>query len=344
MGNSASTSLITYADGTQINPQDFPSTKGKTCEISPGKVIGYETYGAENGKTTLFFFHGTPGSRFFFPPQFAQLCAANDIHVFVLERPGFGLSSPAPTRTILNWAEDVKAFANALNISKFSILGYSAGGPYALACAAKIPPSLLDRVLVVSSLSPPEAPNVVVGMNLLNRVGWFLSGNWKSILGHVIASEAKEVKGNPQHKLKKMFHNAATVDIEKFDSNPTIQRLFTESALEMYSRDAQKSEADEYWLFAHDWGFKLQDIPESVPVYLWSGTQDQSTTHNMAKYIAASVPGCRSKLVENQGHLLFFDLYEEFISTLTTDNNHSQKGSSSAEAAATTDDTNASPV
>ena len=44
--------------------------------------------------------------------------------------------------------KDVVALANALGLERFAILGGSGGGPYAAACAAKIPERLRAAVIV----------------------------------------------------------------------------------------------------------------------------------------------------------------------------------------------------
>ena len=52
--------------------------------------------------------------------------------MFTLERPGIGLSDPQPGRTLLDWPPDVAAFADAMRLDRFAVLGTSAGAPYAL--------------------------------------------------------------------------------------------------------------------------------------------------------------------------------------------------------------------
>ena len=59
--------------------------------------------------------------------------------IIVLERPGCGLSTSKPDRTLLGWADDVVEFSEIVGFSQFSVVGFSAGGPFALACAFKVP-------------------------------------------------------------------------------------------------------------------------------------------------------------------------------------------------------------
>src|SRR6185312_1371195 len=50
-----------------------------------------------------------------------------------LERPGFGISDPAPGRTLSGWARDVAEACGLLGVEAIRIAGVSGGGPYALA-------------------------------------------------------------------------------------------------------------------------------------------------------------------------------------------------------------------
>ena len=49
------------------------------------------------------------------------------------DRPGIGLSDPKPGRTVLDWAADVSELAEHLGLQRFSVMGWSMGGPYAAA-------------------------------------------------------------------------------------------------------------------------------------------------------------------------------------------------------------------
>jgi pimeloyl-ACP methyl ester carboxylesterase len=44
---------------------------------------------------------------------------------------------------MVDWADDVAELAEALEIDRFAVAGTSSGGPYALACAVKLPARVL---------------------------------------------------------------------------------------------------------------------------------------------------------------------------------------------------------
>lgn len=62
-----------------------------------------------------------------------------------MDRPGYGLSTPVPGRTITDVVADLQVVTDRLEIGGFAVVGVSTGGAYALATAALLP----DRVMGV---------------------------------------------------------------------------------------------------------------------------------------------------------------------------------------------------
>jgi pimeloyl-ACP methyl ester carboxylesterase len=80
------------------------------------------------------------------------------------DRPGYGLSDFYKKRKLLVWPGDVEELANALSIKDFSVLGVSGGGPYAAACAFKLPDRVINTAMV-SSMGPADAPGSRKGVS-----------------------------------------------------------------------------------------------------------------------------------------------------------------------------------
>jgi pimeloyl-ACP methyl ester carboxylesterase len=58
------------------------------------------------------------------------------VRLVTVDRPGIGGSDVLPRRTFSDWPRDVVELADALGVDEFGVVGWSAGGPYAAACAA----------------------------------------------------------------------------------------------------------------------------------------------------------------------------------------------------------------
>jgi pimeloyl-ACP methyl ester carboxylesterase len=72
------------------------------------------------------------------------------------DRPGYGRSTPNPGRDVASAAADLSSIADALDITRFAVMGHSGGGPHALACGALLPERVL-AVVCVSGRAPFQA-------------------------------------------------------------------------------------------------------------------------------------------------------------------------------------------
>jgi len=76
-------------------------------------------------------------------PRLDDLATKLDLRMVTWSRPGYGGSSPRPLPTqgpgIVDDIPDIEAILEALGIDEFVVVGWSGGGPRALACAAMLP-------------------------------------------------------------------------------------------------------------------------------------------------------------------------------------------------------------
>ena len=116
--------------------------------------LSWNEYGATDGEP-VFYFHGTPGSSL--EPQMADTIVRDlEIRLIAPNRPGFGGSDAQEGFRLLDWADAVTQLADKLQLDDFSIIGFSGGGPYALACAHELG-KRIKYVTLVSSPAPFES-------------------------------------------------------------------------------------------------------------------------------------------------------------------------------------------
>ena len=122
----------------------------KGVRLRDGRWLGYRESGDANGVPVLFF-HGFGTTRVVCPTGVAvrQL----GVRLIALDRPGIGLSTPRPGRRLLDWPDDVREAADQLGLEQFSIVGWSGGGPYALACARRLG-DRIRSIAIVSGAAP----------------------------------------------------------------------------------------------------------------------------------------------------------------------------------------------
>lgn len=300
-----------------LSSSNFPNYLGRTVDLPPAnpdlppRTIGYALYGdtSDSAAHTLIFFHGTPGTRFFFTTPHSAAALAHSVRVVVPERPGYGLSSPAKGRTLRDSATDVAALLDALEVKQpVAVVGYSAGGPFALAFAHDFP-ERCSAVAVVSSLSP-NARGVTEGMTSLSRLGYLLATHAPSLLYFLVRALAPAAQRGAFDATRDDF---TTDENAFFASRDDVRRVFAKCTLELYSRTCgAAAEAEDYALMANDWGFKLEDIMGEFGIWVYAGAQDNKCTEGMFRTLVSRLPQRRLRKVfsEEENHLYFYKLFD----------------------------------
>jgi pimeloyl-ACP methyl ester carboxylesterase len=128
----------------------------RVLRADDGRSIGIAEFGAVDG-TAVLWCHGGPGSRL--SPAWLDAAAAEaGLRLIGVDRPGYGLSTPMPGRTILSVVADMLDVADQLSIDRFATVGVSTGGAYALALAALAPARVLGVVACCSMTDMSWAP------------------------------------------------------------------------------------------------------------------------------------------------------------------------------------------
>lgn len=119
-----------------------------------GSVIAVEVVG-EQDATPVLFCHGLADSRLS-AHWFTQAARELGLRVMAPDRPGVGGTDPRRLSRLADWVEDAALVLDALRVDSAALLGISAGGPFAAACAAGIP-GRVRSLMLVSPLGPPES-------------------------------------------------------------------------------------------------------------------------------------------------------------------------------------------
>ena len=281
-----------------------------TCRA--GHRIGYALNGDPGGKP-VFFFHGTPGSRFFRPPD--EITTKLGVKLITVDRPGYGLSYFQPGRRILDFPEDIRQLADHLGILEFAVAGHSGGGPYVAACAYALP----ERVAVaafISSAGPVEAPDATLGMSAINKAG-FTYGRylpwplWRLLIWLIYHRK----RDDPAAQMdRETGHRPAADELQI--SRPEVREACLKSEVEAF-RPGLRGFAWDARLLTSPWGFSLDKI--KVPVYLWHGSADNLTSLSMARFMAGQISNARLTICENEAHLLLFPHWEEILTQLISE-------------------------
>ena len=282
----------------------------ESVKLSDGRSLSFARFGDPSGKP-VFYFHGFPGSRLE-PQSNHDAFLKAGIQLLALDRPGIGHSTRKNKRKLLDWPDDVVEIAKILKLEKFSILGVSGGGPYALACARAIP-GYLNKVTVACGLGPIDAPNATSGMMLSNRVLFRYGKFFPPVLHLSTFLMVRQLSSKPAKGLKKFVEGLPEPDrlvLSKTDA----QDFVAASAVEGV-RQGSGPLLEEIGIYSRSWGSKLEDL--NVPVSLFQGEVDIDVPASMARHQASLIPDCEINLYPNDGHFsLLVNHIDEIIASL----------------------------
>ena len=282
----------------------------ESVKLSDGRSLSFARFGDPSGKP-VFYFHGFPGSRLE-PQSNHDAFLKAGIQLLALDRPGIGHSTRKNKRKLLDWPDDVVEIAKILKLEKFSILGVSGGGPYALACARAIP-GYLNKVTVACGLGPIDAPNATSGMMLSNRVLFRYGKFFPPVLHLSTFLMVRQLSSKPAKGLKKFVEGLPEPDrlvLSKTDA----QDFVAASAVEGV-RQGSGPLLEEIGIYSRSWGFKLEDL--NVPVSLFQGEVDIDVPASIALHQASLIPDCEINLYPDDGHFsLLVNHIDEIIASL----------------------------
>ena len=297
----------------------FERTK-QTFQMPDGRMLGYAEYGDPRGKP-LFYFHGWPSSRIEFGGLNGEKIAQRlNLRVIAVDRPGFGLSSYQPGHRFVDWPQDVSHLADHLGLGRFVVMSYSAGSPYALACAS----ALADRLAAVGVISgvaqPFSAPGATKGMPTIMlwttarihpRLTWLLFNLMKNTLANAARDQL------PANAKQAMM---AEADFAFIQAHPGVNAVNLDSGVEAM-RQGGLGPAEAAALYWKPWGFRLEDI--RAKVYTWHGEEDLNAPFAAhGNVLAQKLRNVESKFFPGEGHIsLIHKQLESILNTLSLEIN-----------------------
>jgi len=271
-------------------------TEPEVISLPDGRRMAVHHFGDPQG-TPLFFFHGWPsdGSMGLLLDAAAR---KNRIRVIAPDRPGIGHSAPQAHRSLTDWPADVRAMAEHYGIRRFAVLGVSGGGPYAIVTAQAMP-GKVTAAAVVSGVPPLDEPGDV---NML-------APHYRSLLqghqSHPATMRAAFRVGRPliSHLIPDAFIHLALLRLPAPDRAVLANsRTFSIIIGGMRRSWASCSDGvhDDAVIYTRPWGFPLSQVRTRVDI--WHGAKDSNFPPELARKLAAHIPGARLHIVPGEGH------------------------------------------
>lgn len=265
------------------------SPPGNTLTLKDGRMLGYAEYGHPSG-IPIIGFHGMPASRIMLK-VFENAALASGARLIAPERPGYGLSQPFPAGTLISYPDEVEQLADALGLDRFTVMGVSGGGPYALACAFKLPGRLIVAGMV-SGIGPLSLPGSTRDMIRNNRI-MFTLGRYSPALAAFLISRL--IKSSLPSMEKHIRQGTSPAP----DLSPEIFAIMAADQREAIRTGGQGVALDMKSLW-QPWGFQFEDI--HTRVHIWHGEKDNLAPVQLARNIAQRIPHCEPVYFPGESH------------------------------------------
>jgi pimeloyl-ACP methyl ester carboxylesterase len=265
-----------------------------TLQLRDGRTVEYAVYGDPDG-TPVLNCHGGLLCRIDVEPNDAEL---RDLGAMVVspDRPGIGGSSRHPAASTADWADDARELVDALGIDRFAVMGWSEGGQYAAAVAARLG-DRVTRAAVIAGCPPLDDAATLADLNKLDRRLAHYSVKRPWIARMVFATLTFTAEHMPKQYVKVSAKDMPDADAAVVRAHAD---WFARAAAEG-GRDT-RGLVDSYRAFVGPWGFRADEI--TVPVHLYQGSADELVPPKWADQLASSIPGATLTTYDGEGHMI----------------------------------------
>jgi pimeloyl-ACP methyl ester carboxylesterase len=265
------------------------------------RTLEVGTLGDPSGQTVLFH-HGTPGSANLVK-MLAPLADDGRLFVVTTSRAGYGKSTRLEGRDVASVVRDARTALDSLGRGDYVVVGWSGGGPHALACAAL------------------DAPRCLAAWSLAGVVPANLDFDWTEGMGPENVEEfALAHAGGPEYEAYMATVGEAMAAATTDSFTELLGGLLSEPDKAVFESEARRAEFvaslhqgfefgwrgyfDDNQAVMKEWGFDPTTI--TVPVAVWFGGHDLMVPRTHGEWLSAKVPTARTRFFAEDGHVSLF--------------------------------------
>jgi pimeloyl-ACP methyl ester carboxylesterase len=272
-----------------------PTLEARTAD---GRKLEVFVDGPE-GAVPLLFHNGTPSTGLLYKP-FVEAAAQRGLMMVSFSRAGYGTSTRNPGRSVADVVPDVAAALDHLGAPRFYTLGWSGGGPHALACAVLLPERVIGAA-TVGGIAPRDAEGLdwMAGMGQENVAGFSAAQAGDEAIRQLLEQIGPSFATVTGDAMAARLGNLVS-DVDRSaitgEAAAWLAEVFRDSV-----RNGFWGWQDDELAFVKPWGFDLADT--EVPLAIWQGAQDRFTPFAHGEWLASHIPGAHPHLLADQGHL-----------------------------------------
>ena len=250
-----------------------------------------------DSKYAILFHHGTPGDSTIWQDWHEEL-TSQALRTISVGRPGYSLSDRNRGRRVVDACADHQEILDKFGIEHFVSIGWSGGGPHALAT------SLDPRCRGIISLAGvgqygQSDLNFLEGMGPENHDEFGAALKGEDALREWMNVNALAMKNVTGNELRDSL-GGLIGDADK-------EVLAGEFADDMAARMRRglghgfDGWIDDDLAFVQDWGFDLGHI--TVPVQIWQGDDDFMVPQSHSRWLGSKIPTAQVKFMSGEGHI-----------------------------------------
>jgi pimeloyl-ACP methyl ester carboxylesterase len=282
--------------------------------LPDGRILEYAVGGPADG-FPLVAHHGTPSGAVL-DPALVEAAGRRGLRTILPARAGYDGSTARPGRTVAGVAADVAALLDGLGLDRFVTVGWSGGGPHALACAALLP----ERCLAAASIAgvaprAGEGLDWLAGMGAENIEEFGAAAAGEPQLTAYLEAAAPGLAGvQPAEIVAELGDLVSEVD------RKALTGAFAENVAESFRASVATGIAgwrDDDLAIVGDWGYRPADI--RIPVSIWQGGEDRMVPFDHGRWLAAQLPAATVHLDPAEGHIsLVVNKFDAVVAELAT--------------------------
>ena len=279
----------------------------RQAQLSDCRRLGFAQFGASDG-TPVVAFHDLWGNRNSRHPD-DSILARLGISLIGVDRPGYGMSTRKQDRSLMDVVDDVMLLSKALNLDRFAVLGFSAGGPFALACAYRFP-QIVTRCAVVAPLPPLDHAQGFRALHpFYGRLFQLAGGNesfFRLLMRGFFWFDRQRKADQYIRELGGLLSSAdqsVLSNINLFNSR--------RDTWEEIRRGGSDNLVDELVTLTKPWGFRLQSI--QIPVDIWWGESDLFCAPGVGERMAGMIPKAQFRLEPGAGHFMLYSHWQSIL-------------------------------
>jgi pimeloyl-ACP methyl ester carboxylesterase/DNA-binding CsgD family transcriptional regulator len=301
-------------------PSDILST-GRTSrkhvdfecmKLADGRQLAWSEYGPRDGKPVILC-HSSIWSRLQRHPD-SDILHRYRIRLIVPDRPGYGRSDPHESRTLGDWADDLKALSDHLDIDRFGLVGIMLGADYALSSAASLGERITSVALLSARVSPTHCqryPATSKAIELLEK----LSVKSPRLLTATVKVIIREILRRPEPYIEKFMGKGGNKDQAAWNDGE-LKRIFIEAFQEANRQGVGEAFVQDWMILQQSDHYRLQEV--HVPVSIWHGRHERLLSTECIEHVAESLPNSRLTIIEDDNKYVFHHQWPDAMKFLAS--------------------------